>query len=246
MASPIPRLSLVIPAYNEERYLSRLLDTVDAARTRYAMAGGTMEIIVADNGSTDTTAAIAAARGCRVARVEIRNIGAVRNGGARLARGELIAFVDADIQVHPDTFVAIDHFLSSDAVAGGTTSATLDRWTPGLVSLFAIFWLLAWLTRVDTGVVFCRRADFELIGGYDERRRVAEDVAFLVALWQLAWRRGQWVVRIPRVKAVWSTRKWDHFGDWHYFKMIRYGRDLWLNRGDGAKFVDEYWYRPKR
>jgi hypothetical protein len=242
---PTPRLSLVIPAYNEERFLPRLLASVSTARARYEAAGGSMEIIVADNSSTDGTAALANERGCVVTRVEKRSIAAARNGGARVARGELLAFVDADIIVHPDTFIAIDHFLSSDAVIGGSTSVTLDRWSPGLIALWLVFNAISVLTKVDTGVVFCRRADFELIGGYDETYRAAEDVRFAIALWRLAWQRGQWVIRATRVKAVWSTRKFDQYGEWHYAKMLTLLRSI---RGDGpqAGFVEEYWYKPNR
>lgn len=236
----------MIPAYNEERFLPRLLDTVDAARAVYEARGGTIEVVVADNCSTDGTAAQAEARGCRVVRVEQRIIGAVRNGGARAARGELLAFVDTDIRIHPDTFVVIDHFLSSDHIVGGTSSATLDRWSVGLVALYSLFTAIAFFTRIDTGVVFCRRADFELIGGYDERLRAAEDVALLLALWRLAYERGQWLIRVPRIKAIWSTRKFDEHGDWHYFAMLKYARDILHNRGAGAAFADQYWYQPKR
>src|SRR5437867_847416 len=104
----LPRYSLIIPAYNEERLLGRLLDSVDAARATYG-GGDAVEVIVADNASTDRTAVIAAMRGCRVIAVEKRVIAAARNAGARAARGEFLAFVDADAQVHPDTFVEIDH-----------------------------------------------------------------------------------------------------------------------------------------
>src|SRR6266496_3524013 len=103
----LPRYSLIIPAYNEERLLGRLLDSVDAARATYG-GGDAVELIVADNASTDRTAVIAAMRGCRVIAVEKRVIAAARNAGARAARGEFLAFVDADAQVHPDTFVEID------------------------------------------------------------------------------------------------------------------------------------------
>src|SRR5207248_1252646 len=89
-ARPAPRFSLVIPAYNEEAYLPRLLDSVDAARARYAGGPEAIEVIVADNASTDATARLAAERGCRVARVEKRVIAAARNGGAALARGEIL------------------------------------------------------------------------------------------------------------------------------------------------------------
>ena len=64
-------------------------------------------MIVADNGSTDHTAAIARERACRVVPVAPRVIAAVRNGGAAIARGAFLAFVDADMQLHPDTFTAL-------------------------------------------------------------------------------------------------------------------------------------------
>ena len=66
---PPPRLSLVIPAYNESAFLPRLLDSVMVARSRYTRGPDAIEIIVADNHSTDDTAAIAERYGCRVARV---------------------------------------------------------------------------------------------------------------------------------------------------------------------------------
>ena len=62
----MPRISLVIPAHNEESYLPDLLDTVDLARARYSAGPDEIEVVVADNASSDRTAEIARARGCRV------------------------------------------------------------------------------------------------------------------------------------------------------------------------------------
>lgn len=64
------RFSLVVPAYNEERYLPRLLDSVDTARQAYRGGPAQVEVIIADNASTDATARIARERGCRMAAVE--------------------------------------------------------------------------------------------------------------------------------------------------------------------------------
>ena len=65
-------------------------------------------MVVADNVSTDRTAEVARAKGARVVSVEKRVIGAVRNGGAREARGEVLVFVDADAQMHRETFNEVD------------------------------------------------------------------------------------------------------------------------------------------
>src|SRR3990172_8688915 len=95
MAAP-PRHSLIIPAYNEAALLPRLLATVAQARACYRGGGDAVEVIVADNGSTDATAAIALGAGCTVVPVSKRVIAAARNGGAAAAVGEILSFVDAD------------------------------------------------------------------------------------------------------------------------------------------------------
>jgi glycosyltransferase involved in cell wall biosynthesis len=247
MASPAPRLSLVIPAYNEERYLPRLLDTVDVAAERYSHGAGGVEVIVADNASTDRTAEIAAARGCRVVPVAARSIAAVRNGGARGARGAIVAFVDADMRIHPDTMNAIDAALASERIVGGATGVTLERWSPGLVATYAALLPIIWLTRFDTGVVFCRRREFDATGGYDESRRVAEDVAFLVALRRVGRRRGMRLTRLTHVKAVASTRKFDEHGDWHYLSLVpRFAVGVVFRRESSMRKVERYWYEPRR
>ena len=238
------RCSLVIPAYNEARLLPRLLDSVDAACARY---GHSLQIIVADNASTDATAAIATARGCEVARVEKRRIAAVRNGGARLARGEILCFVDADSSIHPGTFDAIDEALAEARVIGGATGVWPERWSVGIAATWMAMMPIVWLTGMDTGVVFCRRVDFEALGGYDEERELAEDVAFMWRLKRLGARRGQTLVRLTHVKAMASMRKFDRHGDWHYFTtVIPQGVPAMLRRSARTKLAERYWYTDDR
>jgi len=234
------RYSLIIPAYNEERLLPRLLDSVEVARAAYAKADA-VEIIVADNMSTDRTVEIARMRGCRVASVEKRVIAAARNGGARVAQGEIVAFIDADSQVHPQTFVEIDRALATGRCIGGATGVRMERWSLGIAVTYAMIIPMVLLTGMDAGVAFCRKQDFDALGGYDERLLLAEDVAFLWALRKLGKQRGQRLMRVTRAKAIASTRKFDEFGEWHYFRFageyLRYGK---------TKFADKYWYRPTR
>jgi glycosyltransferase involved in cell wall biosynthesis len=64
-----PAISLIIPAFNEEKLLSRSLDAVQHARARYHDGPQAIEVILADNCSTDRTPEIAHAAGCRVAHV---------------------------------------------------------------------------------------------------------------------------------------------------------------------------------
>jgi len=91
------RFSVVVPAYNEAAYLGRALDSL-----QHQDYGGTYEIIVVDNNSTDSTADIAARHGVRVVREPQQGVCAARQRGADCARGEIIISTDADSE--PNSF----------------------------------------------------------------------------------------------------------------------------------------------
>ena len=179
------RFSVIIPAYNEAGYLPRLLDSLELARDRYRGGRHTIEVIVGNNGSTDETAALAMARGCTVVDVEKRAIAAARNGAARSARGEILCFVDADSVVHPDTFNAIEEVMQAGRCIVGATGVRLERMSLGIRVTWVLLVPLTRLLAVDTGVVFCRREDFEAVGGYREELLAAEDVDFLFRIKRL-------------------------------------------------------------
>lgn len=240
------RVSLVIPAYNEQALLPRLLSTVNAACAAYHGGADAIEVIVADNESTDRTADIARSFGCSVVTAPIHRIGAVRNAGAAVATGDILAFVDADSTIHRDTFNVIDSALQNGRVVGGSTGATMERWSAGIVVTYCVIVPVVWLTGFDTGVVFCRRSDFEDIGGYDETMPYAEDVKFLQALKQHGKRRSQKLVRARSIKVVASARKFDKFGDWHFLTVMPGAALQVLRSRDNTEFADRYWYKPDR
>lgn len=241
-----PRLSLVIPAWNEEALLPTLLDTVDDARARYRGGADSIEVIVADNVSTDRTPAIANERGCRVVTVEKRVIAAVRNGGASVARGDIVAFIDADSTVHPETFNAIAEAMGRSDVVAGSTGLRRFRGSAGLATTYAILLAFAWATSMDTGVVFCRRRDFDAIGGYREDMDFGEDVWFLKDLRKLGRAQGQDLIRVRSAKATSSTRKFDEYGDWHYLaNFVRSGYWYFRDKAALREWGREYWYRGR-
>ena len=90
------KLSVVVPAFNEERLLAGSLAAIRAALRAFDQAGWTCELIVCDNNSTDGTAGIARAAGARVVFEPVNQIARARNAGAAQASGEWLLFVDAD------------------------------------------------------------------------------------------------------------------------------------------------------
>lgn len=239
--------SLVIPAYNEENYLPRLLNSVDRARENYVNGPDAIEVIVADNNSTDRTAEVARDRGCRVVPVEKRCIASARNGGAAVASGEVLCFIDADSQVHPDTFNVIHRDFVPEKYVAGATGVTMERMSLGIFFAYCMMVPMVWVMKMDTGAVFCRREDFKMIGGYNEGRLFAEDVQFLMNLRALGKPRGQKFARLTQVKAIASTRKFDIHGDWHYFAMLLKAPFLAsIFKGKLDAFAREYWYNERR
>lgn len=220
---------------------------MDEARRRFVGGADAVEVIVADNASTDGTSKVAATGGCVVVPVAKRLIAAARNGGASIAQGRILCFVDADMRIHPETFNAVSAVLDRSNVVAGGTGVRLERWSVGIAVTYAAVVPLVILTGIDTGVVFCRRADFDAIGGYDERRESAEDVAFLWALRRLGKSRGQRLIRLTDVKALASMRKFDQHGDWHYFtKVMPLSVSALLWPSARSKLAKGYWYGDDR
>ena len=116
-----------------------------------------------------------------------------------------------------------------------------------MVTYFA-FMPFVILTGIDTGVAFCRREDFEAVGGYDETRLYAEDVLLPMALRRLGRKRGQRLTRIPKVKALGCTRKFDQFGEWHYFSIMmrQMCKSLFTWNWNDEKLAERYWYNSGR
>jgi glycosyltransferase involved in cell wall biosynthesis len=97
--SELPRISVVVPFYNRQRYLGACVDALLAQDD----VGGPVEIILVDNGSTDdSAAAIAEHPQITLMREETPGAYAARNTGIRRARAPIIVFTDADCVVDRD------------------------------------------------------------------------------------------------------------------------------------------------
>jgi glycosyltransferase involved in cell wall biosynthesis len=181
-------ISFVVPAFNEDAVLGRTVAALcDASRT----LGEPFEVVVADDASTDRTAEVARGAGARVVPVNYRQIAATRNAGARAAGGEFLVFVDADTVANPAVVAAAVQAMRAGAVGGGC-AFRFDRPLPlyGRVMEALAVPLYRALGLASGCFLFCTRAAFLAVGGFDERLFGAEEAAMSRAL----ARRGRFVV----------------------------------------------------
>jgi glycosyltransferase involved in cell wall biosynthesis len=177
-------ISFIVPAYNEELELPRALAAIrlaaDASRQPY-------EIIVVDDASTDATAQIAKSAGAVVVPVKYRQIAAVRNAGAREAKGDIFIFVDADTFISPGHVAAVQAALAAGCAGGGARMATdgfVPLWGRVFVHVFSAFYFTA--ANLGAGAfLFTTRKNFEAVGGFDRQLFAGEEVFFSQALKKL-------------------------------------------------------------
>ena len=120
LSGSAPALSVVVPAFNEER---RLGPTLDELRALPALIGADVEIVVADDGSTDRTRSVALDAGVSVVSLPHRGKGSAVRAGLSRARGRVRGFCDADSSYGPAAIAA----LHAAIVAGADVAIASRR-----------------------------------------------------------------------------------------------------------------------
>jgi glycosyltransferase involved in cell wall biosynthesis len=172
-------ISVIIPTLNEEKYLPRCLKSLvnQAADAR-------TEILVVDGGSTDETVRIAKKYADRVLMKPKAPVGAARNLGAKVAAGDILAFIDADTIANPQWLNSVVGTFQGQPGAVGVTGPTLpydgrlsDAITYRLWTIY-LQRLLLYLQMPHVIGFNCayRRAPFLSVGGFDEDIVMSEDI----------------------------------------------------------------------
>jgi glycosyltransferase involved in cell wall biosynthesis len=229
--------SIIIPAYNEEDYLPA---TLDAAKHAIEQSQIECELIVVDDNSSDRTAEVASEMGAIVYQVACRQIAGARNGGARIAKGDVFLFVDADTLITDESLVAVQRAVERGAAGGGTV-IRFDRPCPLWALMLARPMMISYrLSKVASGAfLYCRRDVFESIGGFDELYYAAEELILSRAIGKA----GQFVFLSTPV--VSSSRKLRVYSGFEIIKMVIsmiIGGRRWAKRAAGK----EIWYGERR
>lgn len=169
------RVSVVIPAYNEEKSLPVCLDSL----INLDYPKNCIEIILVDNGSIDQTRKIAKNYGVRVYCDKSKNVSGLRNLGVLRSSGEIIAFVDADCVVSRDWLKnASIYFKDPGVVAWGSPPVIPEGATWVQRTWFLIrkkereIQDVEWLETMN---LFVRKEQFNLVGGFNEILVSCED-----------------------------------------------------------------------
>lgn len=237
-------MSVVIPAFNEERDIAETLDHLRTAeRFLTARTDSVLQILVVDNGSTDRTVAIARDLGVTVLSEPDHNIAKVRNAGARAADHEVLVFLDADTLVPPELLFRIAQAMGESACVGGAVDA-VHRPKRFVSRAYLDLWrAVGILAGMAMGACqFCRRDIFAGLGGYDETLYMGEDVDFFWRLRAFARRRGLETCFIRDLQVVPSARRFDQWPLWRILVLtnpllillLRRHRSSWAGWYDQA------------
>lgn len=172
------RVSIIIPAFNEARMIGKCLDSL----TRLDFPRDQFEVILVDNGSEDATVQIAQSFADRLNLTILEKyavkISALRNLGANSARGEILAFLDADC-LPPSTWLTDILALASIDGAGVVGAHYVlpedSTWVGRTWHVYQEAPKAGDVSHVPAGDLVMRREDFQRVRGFDESIQTNED-----------------------------------------------------------------------
>jgi glycosyltransferase involved in cell wall biosynthesis len=240
------KVSIVVPAFNEERLLPETLRSIRLAASAFDEAGWQYEVVVCDNNSRDRTPQIAATAGARVVFEPVNQISRARNAGAAAAAGEWFMFVDADSHPSAALFADVVAAVRSGRYIGGGVTIAIDS-ERALLRAFVAGWnLVSRSARWMAGsFIFCEAEAFRRIGGFSEALYAAEEIDFSRRLKRAGRRQRRGVIVLDRHPLVTSARKAHLYTAREAFRfysrlLLTGGRSL---RSAEGSFV---WYDGRR
>lgn len=214
------KISIVIPAYNEEQCLPKTLERINKALAVLAAACA-FEIIVVDNDSQDKTKQIAEAFGAKVFLEKEHNIGRVRNTGADNSTGDLLIFIDADTLVPKMLFQKIVDLMEDEKCYGGAVAVEYEDFQREWMKYYLAGWKFwsKFFNMAQGAAQFCRQPVFEELKGYDQTIYMGEDIEFYWRLSRFAKRNNSYLHLIEQPTVTTSARRFDKMSLWKTFLL---------------------------
>jgi glycosyltransferase involved in cell wall biosynthesis len=208
LSFPPVKISVIVPAFNEEKLLGASLAEINCAASAFLERGWEFELVVCDNNSTDRTAGIARAAGAKVIFEPINQIARARNTGASIATGDWLVFVDADSHPGEKLFADVAKQISSGKTLAGGVTIRLDQklFVAGLLT--RIWNCASRFNRLMAGsFIFVEASAFRQLGGFHNELYAAEELELSQRLKKLARSTKRNIVIIHRHPIKTSTRK---------------------------------------
>lgn len=220
-------VSVVIAAYNEEKYIATVLNALKQQTLK------DFELIVVDNNSSDNTSGIAKSLGAKVFLEKSQGyVFAVRRGLLE-AKGDILAVTDSDTSPESDWLEKIVEAFQDEKVVAVTGSVRYkDAGLLGNLLTYPFYSLFLWVNFLLgkphlTGTSLAMRRDaYKKAGGLDTRYRISADVEIGLRLKDL----GK-VLFIPSLSVVASSRRWSSQRSHNLLKYTKaYFGTVWFNR----------------
>ena len=222
-------ISIIIPTYNEEKYLGKTLENLKLLKLDH-------EIIISDDMSTDNTAIIARKYTDKVITSKSKHptIGANRNAGIRVAMGDMVVFMDSSCMVaDPDAFFsrALEQFQKNPKLVGLTGPLAIypetERWSDRLMYIG-----FNATTRIKNNILrmgeapgkfqMVKKSALDKVGGFREDLVTGEDADLFYRLSKI----GR-TLYDPRLTVYHSGRRAHALG-WHRILTTWMIDRLWL------------------
>lgn len=217
------KISIVVPAFNEEKLLGETLAQIKLASDAFTQFGWESELIVCDNNSTDRTAEIARAAGATVVFEPVNQISRARNAGAATATGDWLVFVDADSRPSMELFADMaKEIRSGNCMAGGATICwdKQNFLTELMMPILNVGF--RWRRFIHGPLIFIESATFRKLSGFSIETFAGEDWELGQRLQKLAKETDKCFVVLHRHPILTSARRLKEHSPLVSFKMLYY------------------------
>lgn len=236
-------ISIIIPAFNEERLLAESLRQIRRAMAAFAERGWETGLIVCDNNSTDRTAEIARAAGAQVVFEPVNQIARARNTGAAAAVGDWLIFVDADSHPSRELFAeVVEAITGGRCLAGGSTvrmetSSRFGKLGEGIWNCIS-----RWRRLMAGSFIFVEAAAFREVGGFSHELFAGEELDLSLKLQVFGRRSRRQIVILHRHPILTSARKLHLYTQrelfWFFLKAAFARKRVLRSREECAPWYD--------